>query len=144
MTTHYRGGRIFTAAEPEWAQSLVVDGTELVFVGDTASADGWPGITRTVELDGALVLPGFIDAHTHLVSMGQSLQQVDLFDAVDLADIQNRLAAAASDDPSAARILGRSWLYAPLAGQAPTGTCSTRPSPTGRCTWRPTTCTRRG
>lgn len=119
MTTHYRGGRIFTAAEPEWAQSLVVDGTELVFVGDTASADGWPGITRTVELDGALVLPGFIDAHTHLVSMGQSLQQVDLFDAVDLADIQNRLAAAASDDPSAARILGRSWLYAPLAGRAP-------------------------
>ncbi|GJJ20966.1 amidohydrolase [Mycolicibacterium mageritense] len=119
MTTHYRGGRIFTATQPEWAESLVVSGSELMFVGDTAAADALPGITRTVELDGALVLPGFIDAHTHLVSMGQALQQVDLFDAVDLADIQNRLAAAASADPSAPRILGRSWLYPPLAGRAP-------------------------
>ncbi|GAS89346.1 amidohydrolase [Mycolicibacterium brisbanense] len=119
MTTHYRAGRIFTAAQPEWAQSLVVSGSELVFVGDTATADALPGITRTVELDGALVLPGFIDAHTHLVSLGQSLQQVDLFDAVDLADIQSRLTAAASADPSAPRILGRSWLYTPLAGRTP-------------------------
>jgi predicted amidohydrolase YtcJ len=119
VTTHYRSGRIFTAGQPEWAQSLVVSGSELVFVGDTAAADALPGITRTVELDGALVLPGFIDAHTHLVSMGQSLQQVDLFDAVDLTDIQNRLAAAAAADPSAPRIVGRSWLYAPLAGRTP-------------------------
>ncbi|WP_442931282.1 amidohydrolase [Mycolicibacterium sp. 120320] len=94
-------------------------GPELAFVGDTATAEALPGITRTVELDGALVLPGFIDAHTHLVSMGQSLQQVDLFDARDLDDIQSRLAAAASADPAAPRILGRSWLYTPLAGQAP-------------------------
>ncbi|MFC7446376.1 amidohydrolase [Rhodococcus daqingensis] len=116
---HYRGGRIFTAAQPQWAQSLVTRGGRLAYVGDTATADATGGITRTVELDGALVLPGFVDAHTHLVSMGMSLQQVDLFDAVDLADLQDRIGAAAQADPTAPRILGRSWLFAPLAGRSP-------------------------
>lgn len=116
---HYRGGRIFTAAQPPWAQSILTRAGRIVFVGDTATADTLPGITATVDLGGALILPGFIDAHTHLVSTGQSLQQVDLFDAADLADIQHRIESAAEADPQAPRILGRSWLFAQLAGQDP-------------------------
>jgi predicted amidohydrolase YtcJ len=116
---HYRNGRIFTAAKPVWAESLIVDGDRLSFVGDTATADDLARGARTVELNGALVLPGFIDAHTHLVSLGEALQQIDLVDAVDLADIQDRIRQAARNDPDAPRIFGRSLLFSAVGTHTP-------------------------
>lgn len=115
---HYRGGRVFTG-QGTWAESLVVRDDRIELVGSVREGDALPGITRTVELDGALVLPGFVDAHTHLVGLGTSLGQVDLLSAVDLADIRQRVAAALAAAPEAPRIVGRSWLFAPLAGRAP-------------------------
>jgi predicted amidohydrolase YtcJ len=116
---HYRNGRIFTAAEPVWAESLVVDGDWLRFVGDSHTADSLAPDAHTVDLDGAVVLPGFIDAHTHLLSFGESLQQIDLLDAGDLAEIQSRIRDAARTAPAAPRILGRNWLHGALDGRAP-------------------------
>jgi len=115
---HYRGGRIHTG-ESTWAESLVVRGETIAYVGTTAGADALDDIDRVVELDGALVLPGFVDAHTHLIGLGTSLRQVDLLDAVDLADVQKRIADAAAAAPDAARIVGRSWLHGPLQGRTP-------------------------
>ncbi|MBC2642863.1 MULTISPECIES: amidohydrolase [unclassified Rhodococcus (in: high G+C Gram-positive bacteria)] len=119
-TTHYRGGRIFTAAEPAWAESMIVRDERLTFVGDTATADSLAGDARVVDLDGAFVLPGFIDAHTHLLMMGQALQKVDLQSAADLGDIQDRIRRFAAGNPDAPRILGRSWLFPALGGHPPT------------------------
>nr|WP_317766474.1 amidohydrolase [Rhodococcus oxybenzonivorans] len=118
--THYRGGRIFTAAEPAWAESMIVEDSQLTYVGDTVTADALTRDADIVELDGAFVLPGFIDAHTHLLMMGQSLQKVDLQSAVDLAGIQDRIGRFAADNPTAPRILGRSWLFPALGGRPPT------------------------
>ncbi len=115
---HYRGGAVFTSDVEPWAQSLVVADGRVVFAGDTATADAL-GATTTVELDGALVIPGVVDAHTHLVGLGESLGQVDLHDAADLAEIQARLAAAAEAAPDAPRIIGRSWLFSALGGRHP-------------------------
>lgn len=114
---HYRGGRIFTASASGWAESMVVRGETIEYVGSTAEADRIEA--RVVDLDGAFVLPGFVDAHTHLVMMGEALEQVDLFSATSPEDIQDRLARAAADDPAAPRILGRSWLFDALGEQAP-------------------------
>ncbi|WP_410599546.1 amidohydrolase [Amycolatopsis sp. lyj-90] len=116
---HYRGGRIFTADEPAWAESLVVRGESIEFVGDTATADGLADGARLVDLGGAFVLPGFVDAHTHLLGMGEALRQVDLFDAADVAEIQARIGETAAADPGAPRILGRSWLFGALDGRGP-------------------------
>ncbi|MCE4026561.1 amidohydrolase [Microbacterium sp. Au-Mic1] len=117
-TTHYRGGAIFTSDTPPWAQSLIVEDGRVLFVGDTDAADAFAA-DDVVELDGALVIPGIVDAHTHLIGLGESLEQVDLHDAPDLAEIQTRIATAAAADPDAPRILGRSWLFSSLDGRAP-------------------------
>jgi len=114
---HYRAGRIFTAGEPAWAESMVVRGETIEYVGSTAGADRIDA--EVVDLGGAFVLPGFVDAHTHLVSMGEALGQVDLFPATSPEDLQRRLARAAAADPDAPRILGRSWLFDALGGRAP-------------------------
>ena len=115
-SVHYRGGRIFTAGEPAWAASMVVRGETIEYVGPVANA---PDADQVIELDGAFVLPGFVDAHTHLVSMGESLGQLDLFSATSPTDLRDRLARAAATDPAAPRILGRSWLFDALGDRAP-------------------------
>lgn len=118
-TTWYRGGRIFTAdPDAPWAESLVVSGDTLVYVGDDSSAGAHAG-DDVVELDGALVLPGFIDAHTHLLMLGDALAQLELADAKDVAEIQDRLRGFAAEHPDAPRLLGTSWLYSTLDGEEP-------------------------
>lgn len=118
-TTWYRGGRIFTAdPDAPWAESLVVSGDTLVYVGDDSSAGAHAG-DDVVELDGALVLPGFIDAHTHLLMLGDALAQLELADAKDVAEVQDRLRGFAAEHPDAPRLLGTSWLYSALDGEEP-------------------------
>ncbi|MCI0157569.1 amidohydrolase [Leifsonia shinshuensis] len=115
---HYRGGAVFTADTRPWAESIVVEDGRIAFVGDTVTADALP-VDEVVELHGAVVLPGIVDAHTHLVSLGESLTQVDLHDAADVTEIQSRLLEAAADQPGADRLIGRSWLFSALGGRPP-------------------------
>lgn len=120
MRTLYTNAAVFTADGPP-AAAFVVDGGKFRYVGDAASASAVAGSgARTVDLNGAFVLPGIIDAHTHLLMTGQALGKVQLRDAASLADLQERLRSAAAENPDAPRILGAGWLHAALDGAAPT------------------------
>lgn len=117
--TLYTNATVFTANGSN-ADAFVVEGSEFSYVGDAAGARAAAGDGATeIDLAGGFVLPGFVDAHTHLLMMGQALQKVQLRDAADLSDLQQRLreAAAATDAP---RILGVGWLYSALDGKQPT------------------------
>ncbi|MCE4264465.1 amidohydrolase [Rhodococcus globerulus] len=118
--THYRNGKIFTAAEGGWAESLVVKDQQLIFSGESEFAEILAPDAEVVDLQGAVVLPGFVDAHTHLIMMGFSLQKLDLLDATSVADIQAGIRQFAESNPDAPRLLGRSWLFSALGGQHPT------------------------
>ncbi|MEV8268595.1 amidohydrolase [Microbacterium sp. NPDC076911] len=117
----YTGGRIFTGTENEWAEALVVEGGELLYVGDehTARAEAGPDAHST-DLAGRLVLSGFTDAHTHLVMMGDALGRVPLTDARSLQQILQRLLAARETQPDATRLLGTGWLFDSFDGAVPT------------------------
>src|SRR3989441_9725058 len=67
-------GKIFTAARDRpWAKALAVRGDRLLAVGTSAQAERWRGRrTRIVDLRGAVVLPGFIDAHTHMADSARA------------------------------------------------------------------------
>ncbi|MGW9113247.1 amidohydrolase [Microbacterium sp. NPDC055683] len=111
----YRNARILTADEPGWAEAVVVEGARFAYVGPAADA---PPADETVDLAGRVVLPGFTDAHTHLLMMGDALGQVGLTDARSLDEIQARLRAAR---PAADGVLrGRGWLFDSIPGGAPT------------------------
>ncbi|MGG7104691.1 amidohydrolase [Rhodococcus sp. 24CO] len=118
--THYRNGKIFTAAEVGWAESLVVKDQQLIFSGESEFAEILAPDADVVDLQGAVVLPGFVDAHTHLIMMGFSLQKLDLLDATSVADIQTSIRTFSEANPDAPRLLGRSWLFSALGGQHPT------------------------
>lgn len=117
--TLYTNAAVFTA-DGAPAEAFVVEGSQFIHVGDDAGSRIAAGKGAVeVELEGRFVLPGFVDAHTHLLMTGQALQKVQLRDAASLAELQQRLrdAAAASD---ALRILGAGWLHSALDGQPPT------------------------
>lgn len=118
--TLYTHATVFTADGAD-AEAFVVEGERFLYVGTENSARraAGPGATE-VDLAGGFVLPGVIDAHTHLLMTGQSLQKVALRDAADLTEIQRRLRRAVDDHPDAPRVLGSGWLYSALGGTAPT------------------------
>ena len=62
--------RIYTVNEAQpWAEALVVQGNQIVFVGSSEAAKNFIGEnTRVADLDGRLVLPGMIDTHLHAIA----------------------------------------------------------------------------
>lgn len=59
---------------PEARRIGVLDGR---IVGLDEQLDGWDAAERT-DLDGACVVPGFVDAHTHLELTGQTMASIDI------------------------------------------------------------------
>ena len=85
---------------------------------DEASALIGPD-TRVVDLAGALLAPGFQDAHIHPMSGGVELLQCNLTEATDAADTLARIARYAGENPGVDWIVGAGWSMDHFAGGAP-------------------------
>ncbi len=74
----WRGGRLVSLVGTGWGLiedgALLVDGERLAWVGPSEQA---PPADEVVELRGALVTPGLIDAHTHLVYAGDRTNEFE-------------------------------------------------------------------
>lgn len=73
-----------------------------------------------IDARGGLVVPGFDDAHIHVLSGGRALDRVDLYPLGTVEAILGRIREYAEARPEAPWILGRGWLYAPFPGGLPT------------------------
>ncbi|MDB5658530.1 MAG: hypothetical protein JWS10_1145 [Cypionkella sp.] len=91
---------------PQSHAVLMRDGV-VVALGDAAlSAGAW---ARKIDAGGRLVLPGFQDAHIHLLNGGTDLvETAQLYDCVSLAGIQTVMAAHAAEQ-SGPMIWGAGW-----------------------------------
>ena len=66
-------------------------------------------IERRVDVGGRTLLPGLIDAHGHVMSLGMSALQLDLVGTNSVADLQQRLRAFAASRPNDSWLSGRGW-----------------------------------
>ena len=64
---------------------------------------------REVNLGGATVVPGFIDAHIHFLSYGLSLKEIDLSGAPTLSSALERVGERVVDTPAGQWLTGRGW-----------------------------------
>lgn len=76
------GAAVYTSnPDQPWAEALATTGDEIAFVGDKTDAREWIGPnTKVVELEGKMLLPGFHDAHAHVLAGGYTLNICDLQD----------------------------------------------------------------
>jgi predicted amidohydrolase YtcJ len=107
-------GKIYTLNPKQaWAEALAIRGERIVAVGsDTDIANLQSQDTKVIDAKGHLVLPGFTDCHIHFIDGSFSLGRVNLEDAKDAADIQQRLREYGGKHPGNDWILGRGWNYA--------------------------------
>ncbi len=68
-----------------------------------------PARVAVVDGRGATLLPGFMDAHVHVMGLGETLMQLDLSDTTSLADAQARIKDYAARQAGGGWILGRGW-----------------------------------
>ena len=116
------GGRVWTADSAlPWAEAVAVREGRVVFIGSAQAARAHRGpATRVVDLGGRLALPGFNDAHIHLMSGALSLERVDLIEDQTVEAVQARIRAFAAANPRSPWVLGRGWLYGSFPGGLPT------------------------
>ena len=67
------------------------------------------GITRTIDGGGKTLLPGLIDAHGHVMGLGQAALQLDLVGTTSLQEFQQRLRVYAAQQNGRGWIIGRGW-----------------------------------
>ncbi|MFE4677280.1 amidohydrolase [Streptomyces sp. NPDC056723] len=116
----YCNARIFTSDRRTWAESLVVVGDRLAYVGDDATAARVAGPDALIlDLDGSTVLPGFVDGHAHVVGTGEAAAQVDLWGANTVEEIQRRIRTWAQENPDAPRVLATGWKHGDIPGGQP-------------------------
>lgn len=71
-------GKIYTSnPDAPWAEAMVCEGKNLVYVGTNEGAKALAQAdTEIIDLEGKTVLPGFIDGHTHPVSVAKTHYRV--------------------------------------------------------------------
>lgn len=103
--------RVYTAdANRPQAEAFAARDGRIVFVGSARGAAALAGPrTERLDLGGKTVLPGVVDAHAHLLNLGQALRTVDLVGTRSYDEVIARVVERARTLPAGTWIRGRGW-----------------------------------
>jgi predicted amidohydrolase YtcJ len=104
-------GRVITMddARPE-AQAVAMAGDRILAVGSDGEVRRHVGPeTEVLDLEGRLVVPGFIDGHAHFMGIGEALINLDLTQATSWDEIVGIVEEAARMSGEGDWIVGRGW-----------------------------------
>jgi predicted amidohydrolase YtcJ len=106
-----RNGRFYPVVPPGAVEgSLAVRDGRIVYLGPDEGAAEFQGAdTQVVELAGRTATPGLIDAHSHLISLGRALSEVDLVGTTSYEEVIERVRARAQELPPGSWVNGRGW-----------------------------------
>lgn len=99
-------GRVYSPGSVNASAMLVADGI-VAWVGDDASALTM-SFDEQVDLQGALVLPAFVDGHFHTTDTGRALTELSVGDATSVTEVLDAVRRQA-DTTRGRPILGTGW-----------------------------------
>lgn len=108
--TVYVNGRIHTMDRDNTvAEAVAVRGDRIVAVGPAASVMDRVRAREVVDLEGRTVLPGLIDAHAHLMSLGIARLTVNVVDTRSETEVLERVRARVAEVEPGTWVRGRGW-----------------------------------
>src|SRR5262249_48837198 len=111
------------------AQAIAVAGERITWVGSDREGQKLFPAVRTIDLHGAAVLPGFIDAHTHMFELGKSLLRLNLKDVATEEEVVARVRQKAASAAPGEWILGWGWDEGKWATHYPDNNALSQASP---------------
>ncbi len=104
-------GKVWIARE-SFAEAVAIRGNKIAAIGTSEEIKEYFGTsTRTIDLGGKLVIPGFNDAHIHFLGGSTGFLEVDIHSSVDGAGIVKTVNAFAAQHTEKPWITGRGWQY---------------------------------
>ncbi|KAL2843717.1 amidohydrolase family-domain-containing protein [Aspergillus pseudoustus] len=123
MTTVFHNGWIFAPfqssahSNDHFVDCMAFTGERISHVGSLKEAS-IPSEATMVNLENRIVLPGFIDAHVHILQFGHSLRKLNLIECTSFEQIRAAILSYAKANPSMPRILCRGWIQSSTKGVA--------------------------
>lgn len=106
--TLLRGGLVYSPAHP-FSTAMLIDGDTIAWIGEDTAADVHRDtVDVVIDLDGAFVTPGFVDAHVHATSTGLLLNGLDLTTVRSARELLRALSDAAAHHAGGV-LLGHGW-----------------------------------
>lgn len=111
MIRAFVNGKIYVSFKPiKIVEAIVVANEKIIYAGESEKAQKIAKELggEVVDLGGKTVLPGFIDSHMHLNSLGQSLKMLNLKGTKSIEELKTKLKGYA-EKTSTSWILGFGW-----------------------------------
>ena len=117
----YHHGSIWTGIDgAARAEAIAVTNGKILDIGTNEEVEALRSTdTQMIDLDGAFVVPGFIDNHTHFLTGGFGLSSVNLRDAKTPDEFARRIADFAASQPSGRWIRFGDWDHELWGGALP-------------------------
>lgn len=115
MDAVFENARVLTPQA--WTSAVAVLHGRIVALGEDAEA---ASARRRVDLGGAVVVPGFHDAHNHMVWFGTDLDDLSLGECEHVDDVYAAVAKRAAEVPEGGWIVGHGYDQNRLVGGHPT------------------------
>ena len=116
-------GKIWTGnPDQPYSEAMAIRGDSVVAVGTVAEIEKWQG-EATVQMEakaGQLIVPGFIDTHTHFVEGGFRLMSIQLRDAKTRNEFIERFKSYVAKLSPGTWITGGDWDHQNWGGELPT------------------------
>ncbi|UTW67087.1 amidohydrolase [bacterium SCSIO 12643] len=118
----FTNGKIYTVNEAQpWAEAIAIKGNKIIFVGASEDVKSYSGKeTQTTDLNGKMILPGFVSGHDHLIASNWTKAGVNLFPAKNKEEYLALIKEYAEAHPDDEFIYGYGWNYTSYGTERPT------------------------
>ncbi|MCK9408134.1 MAG: amidohydrolase [Bacteriovoracaceae bacterium] len=91
------------------AEAFAIRGSRIVAVGTTQDIQNQYTSQNVIDAQGKTIVPGLIDAHAHVMGLGQSLSELNLYGTESSQQIAEMVAEKVKDMKPGEWIRGRGW-----------------------------------
>ncbi len=109
--TVYAGGTIYTGIGSETVEAVTVDGAGRIIATSPPTSMDWDeSELQVIDLGGAVMFPGFVDGHAHLLGIGQRELTLNLEGTASIGELVTRVESELEGIAVGQVIVGRGWI----------------------------------